>query len=103
MPTLVSANGSQYTAVTATSAQFTLPMGQGAQYLFRTSTDCWVFVGATGGAAQTDAANNHVVKAGGQLYLCNLEDSGSTNSFVHVIRNSADGDATLTLVGARYL
>lgn len=86
---------SQYSAVGAVSAKFTNAMDPGRTYEFRTSTDCWVKVTVTGGSAAADTANNIFVKAGGVLYLANPDVSIKTNAFVHVIRDSADGDSTL--------
>lgn len=103
MPILVSVVSSQALAVGVASGKFATAMAQGGQYMYRCLSASWVFVGATGGAAQVDTANNHFVPAGQPLFLCNLEDSGSTNSFVHAIRDSADGDATLTLLGSKNL
>ena len=102
MSTLVGLDGSQALAVTGTSAKFTNPMQQGVQYYFTCESDCWITVGATGGAAVADTANNYFVKAGTEIPLANMEDSGTSNSFVHAIRQSADGDATLVGVGVRY-
>lgn len=93
---------SQVLAVGATSGKFAAAMAQGVQYVFTCESDCWITVGATGGAAIADTDNNIFVKAGQDVPLANMEDSGTTNSFVHVIRQSADGDATLCAVGYRY-
>lgn len=88
----------QYVAVASASAKFTNAMDPGKQYEFRTSTNCWVKVTVTGGAAAADTANNIYVAAGGVLYLANPDTSIKTNAFVHVIRDSADGDATLARI-----
>jgi hypothetical protein len=89
-------------AITAgASAKFTNPMQPGCQYIFSCEVDCWIAVGATGGAAQADTAGNVFVKAGQEIPLANLEDSGTTNSFVHVISQAADGDASLTQYRSR--
>ena len=93
--------GSQALAVTGTSGKFATAMQPGVQYMFTCESDCWVTVAATGGAAQPDTAGNYFVKAETPLPLCNLEDSGTTNSFVHAIRQSVDCDATLVPVAVR--
>ncbi len=93
--TLVSVQSSQVLAVAGSSGKFTNAMAQGVQYLFSCESDCWIKVAATGGAAAADTADNIFVKAGMVVPLCNLEDTGTTNSFVHAIQQSAAGDATL--------
>ena len=97
---MASVQSSQVLAVAGTSAKFANAMAQGVQYLFTCESDCWIKVAATAGAAAADTADNIFVKAGMVVPLCNLEDSGTTNSFVHAIRQSADGDATL--IGLAY-
>lgn len=86
---------SQYLAVATASAKFTNAMTIGVQYLFTCSSDCWIKVAATGGAAAADTADNHFVKAGARVPVCALN---STLSFLHAIRDTADGDATLSVV-----
>ncbi len=103
MPYLASVTTSQVLAVGSSSGKFTNAMAQGAQYLFTCESDCWIKVAATGGAAAADTADNIFVKAGMTIPLCNTEDSGTTNSFVHAIRQSVDGDATLTKVTLRFI
>lgn len=89
----------QYVAVAVASAKFTNPMQPGVLYRFTANTDCWVKVAATGGAAAADTANNHFCISGQAITLA-APDSGITNSFVHVIRNTADGKGTLSpLIG----
>ena len=89
----------QYVAVAATSAKFTAAMAPGILYRFTANTDCWVFVGVTGGAAQASTANNHLCLSGQTLILANPATSSVAGSFVHVIRNTADGKATLSPLG----
>lgn len=96
---LVTVISTQVLAVGSSTGKFAAAMQQGGQYLFSCENDCWIKVAATGGAAAADTADNVFVKAGQVIPLCNREASGSTNSFVHAIRQSADGDATLTLLG----
>lgn len=97
----LSTGAQRLTTATGASAQFTSPMAQGAQYVFTCESDCWVTVAATGGAAQADTAGNYFVKSGTSQPLCNLEDSGTTNSFVHVIAQAAAGAACLVPVAER--
>lgn len=89
---------SQYVAVATASAKFTNPMQPGFEYRFATNTNCWVKVTVTGGTAAADTADNHYVPAGGVVYLRNPDQYITTNAFVHVVRDSADGDATLSLI-----
>ncbi len=89
---------SQYKAVTNTTGKFTNAMKPGFTYRFTASTNCWVLVGATGASATADTADNHLYITGQTLFLANPDQTGTTNSFVHVIRDTADGDATLSLV-----
>lgn len=88
----------QYVAVAASSAKFTNAMVSGYQYMFTANTDCWVLVGATGGSAAADTANNILYIKGQVLFLANPDSDSTTNSFVHVIQDSAGGDATLALI-----
>lgn len=101
MAIIVGVVSSQIRVTSGTSSQFTNPMVQGGQYLLRCEAATWVKVTATGGAAAADTADNHFVPAGGQLLLANLESTGTTNSFVHVIQDSAAGQCVLTLLGTK--
>lgn len=94
---------SQYLAVATTSAKFTNAMRPGVAYLLTANTDCWFTTGATGGAAVASTAGNAFlisgqtkVLHGPHFDLSNPSSSTTTSSFVHVIRNTADGKATLT-------
>ncbi len=89
---------SQVLAISGTSAKFTNAMSPGCKYRFTATTDCWVKVTATGGAAAADTANNHLYIKGQTLILANPELSSTTDYFVHVIQDSAAGDATLSLI-----
>ena len=89
---------SQYVAIAGTSAKFAAAMASGQQYRFTANTDCWVKVTATGGAAAADTADNHYYVAGQTLLLANPDQGSETNAFVHVIQDSAAGDATLSLI-----
>ena len=90
----------QYVAVGAASAKFTNPMQAGQQYLFVANTDCWVKVTVTGGAAAANTADNILYKAGmPPIPLKSPDNAGTTtNAFVHVIREAADGDACLMIL-----
>ncbi len=103
MPTIASVTSAQYVAVATASAGFTNPMAPGAQYFFTADTDCWVKVTTTGGSAAADTADNVFVKSGMVIPLANPDASGTTNAFVKVIRQTADGDATLWRVDYRYI
>lgn len=89
---------SQVSTVTNSSAKFTNAMKPGFTYRFTATTDCWVKVTATGGSAAADTADNHLYIKGQTLFLACPDQSSTTNSFVHMIRDSADGDATLSLI-----
>ncbi len=103
MPLIAGVVSTQVLAVGSASAKFTNPMQPKNQYLFTCESDCWIHVGATGDSAAVDTAGNMFVKAGMVIPLMNPDDSGTTNGFVHAIRQSADGDATLTLIGYKYM
>ncbi len=99
MPLVKSVVSAQALAVqVAASGKFAAAMEPGCAYEYCCEVDSWITVGATGGSAAADTANNVFVKAGTREPLANLEDSGKTNSFVHAIGQTAgaDGDATLT-------
>ena len=85
-------------AVTASSAKFTNAMVPNQRYLFTASIDCWVTTALTGGAAIPNTADNVLYVRGMALELGSPDDTGTTNAFVHVIRDTASGDATLALV-----
>jgi hypothetical protein len=89
----------QYLAIASTSAKFTNAMDPGILYRFTANTDCWLTIAATGGAAIASTANNHFCISGQVLILANPDVSSKANSFVHVIRNTADGKATLSPIG----
>lgn len=89
-------NDTQYLAVTSTSAKFTTAMEPGFVYRFAANVDCWVKITTTGGAAATNTADNILYLVGSQLWLANPDTDGTTNAFVHVVEDIADGDATLT-------
>lgn len=95
----ISGTDQQYTAVSGTSAKFTNAMLPGIGYRFTCNTDCWVAIGATGGAAVASTAGNTLCMSGQVLILRNADTSSVANSFVHVIRNAIDGKATLSPIG----
>lgn len=96
--TMYAIRSTQYTAVSGTSAAFTNPMEPGHTYMFTANTDCWVRVTATGTDAAANTANNILYIKGQVLYLMNPDSTGTTNSFVKVIQDTAAGDATLALL-----
>ncbi len=89
----------QYVAVGAASAKFTAAMEPGKLYRFVASTDCWLKISVTGGAAAANTADNHLYIAGQTLILGNPETSEIDEAFVHVIRITADGHANLAPMG----
>jgi hypothetical protein len=89
----------QVMTVATASAKFTNAMEPGKRYRFTSTTACWVTVAATGGAAVVATANNHYCPADGTLILRNPAIDGATLAFVHAIRVSADGKASLSPIG----
>jgi hypothetical protein len=90
--------GGQVVSVSGTSAKFTNALQHGLVYVFTCNTDCWIKMAATGGAAAADTANNMYVDKGVPIELEN-RDPGTTNSFLHVIQDSAAGNASLMVDG----
>jgi hypothetical protein len=84
-------SSSDYKAVTSSSTQFDTTMIAGVQYVLRSSVDCWIRTGSNPTAA-ADTDENHFVKAGFPVLLAKKE----TATKVAIIRDSADGDATLS-------
>lgn len=98
----VGIRNTQTTTVTSSSQKFTNPMNPGQQYVFSANVDCWVKVTTSGGSAAADTADNIMYVAGQQLPLKSPDDAGATtNSYVHVIRDSTDGSATLGIIEGR--
>lgn len=89
----------QYTTVTDTSQKFTTPMAYGQQYVFMSTTNCWLTTAATGGAVVGSAAGAIFAPANTAILLSNPE-AASTAAYVHVIRDTADGKAWLAIGGA---
>lgn len=96
MPHGVKSEGAQYSTVTSSSQKFTLPMQPGLQYILTTSTDLWYALAATAGSVTARAASAVFVPAGGAVLLQN-PDSATTNYFVFIIRDTADGHASLAI------
>jgi hypothetical protein len=86
---------SQYTTVTSSSQKFTNACVVDHWYRLSSSTDAFFSVGATGGSASA-GADSHFIPAGG---FRDFMVESAANGFVHIIRDSADGKATLTLLG----
>lgn len=80
--------------VTAAAAAFSAGMlnTSNAFWLFSSSTNCWISQGATP-TAVAGAAGNTFVGAGQQVYL-----DGRNGADVSVVRDTADGKASLTKV-----
>lgn len=92
----VTITSTQVLAVGAASGKFATSMVPGKQYIFTCENDCWIKVAATGGSAAADTANNIFVKAGMVIPLACPDTNSRTNAFVHAIRQTSDGDATLS-------
>lgn len=89
----------QVATISDSSVKFTTPMQPGLDYVFVANTDCWVKVTTTGGAAVADTADNFFVLSGTEVPLRSPDNSGTTtNSFVHAIRNTANGTGCLIIV-----
>jgi hypothetical protein len=86
---------SQVATVSGTTAKFTNAMTVGNWYCLVSDTDIWWNVGATGGSAVADTANNHFLQAGREKWL--ITDNATTRGFVHVIQSTAGGTAVLSL------
>jgi uncharacterized Fe-S cluster protein YjdI len=86
---------SQVATVSAVTAKFTNAITVGNWYCLVADTDIWWNLGATGGSAVAETANNHVLQAGREKWI--ITDNATTRGFVHVIRASADGAASLSL------
>lgn len=91
---------SQYLAIAGTSAKFANAMEPGRLYQFAPTSDCWIRITSTSGAAEVDTANNILVLSGQRVLLVNPDVNGTTNAYVHVIRDTADGKSTLSPLGA---
>lgn len=87
----------QVLTIAAASAKFTNAMQPGQQYWFISTTDCWIKVTATGGAAAVGTADNIFVPANVYVPLQNPDFSGTTNSFVHAIQAASGGTGNLIL------
>lgn len=87
-------NTSDSTAVGAASAQFAPDLAAGQTWLFVSSTACWIAQGANPTAAASDG--NMFVPAGVQVMI-----DGAGGEKLAVIRDTADGRASLTRVFSR--
>ncbi len=96
MPHGIEPTTAQYTTVTSSSQKFATAMAKGLQYVFMSTTNCWITKGATGGSVTASAAGACFVPANTGFLLRNTDDA-TTNAFVHVIRDSADGKAWLAI------
>lgn len=81
--------------ITATQARFAT-MGPGQTYALVSDTDCYFRIGTSAVTAVAAAADNHLLVAG-QVRLVCIQDA-TNRGFISVIRKSADGVATLSLV-----
>lgn len=82
---------SDVTAVAATAATSGLTMVAGRTYLFVSNTDCYIKQGATPTATAAD----------GSMFVPSrvpIELSGDNGAALSIIRDTADGKASLTVV-----
>jgi hypothetical protein len=86
---------SEYVVVAAASAKFATAMVPLTNYRFVSTVDCYINIGATGGAAAA-SDGSHLVGAGQEVII---QSNDVTNGFCHTIRiGSSDGVATLSLI-----
>jgi hypothetical protein len=86
---------SQYLAVGATSGAFASEMIASRLYRFTANSDCWVRIGGVADSAAANTANNHLYIKGQTIYFSR---TAGDDGYVHVIRDAADGAATLSLI-----
>jgi len=90
----ISLTTSDYKPVTSTSTQFDTTMVSGVQYVVTSSVACWIRIGSNPTAA-ADTDQNHYVPANTMVPVA----ANGTATKVAIIRDSADGDATLSAIG----
>lgn len=83
--------GATTATVTAASAEVATTLAASKTYVFASSTACWIRQAAVTTAAVAGAANNSFVPAGLQVFI-----HGSNGAFLTVIRDAADGRASVT-------
>ncbi len=79
-------------AVATASAQFDITMIAGAQYILSSDTAAWFKIGSNPTASVGDGS--HFIPAGGTRLVA----AQGANNKVAIIRSSADGNASLSLV-----
>lgn len=83
----------QNVVVDATTAQFANAMPAGETHCLISTVDCWVRIGATGGAATVGGTGSFFLPSG--TYVQVLGNTAATG-FVNVIRNAGnDGKCSL--------
>lgn len=80
-------------AVGIASAQFTHSMVSGRQYVLRTTTNMWYALGSNPTAAANTTGSNYLA-AGDKVLI----SASGTSVKIAVIRNTADGNATLNFL-----
>lgn len=88
----VPTTSSDFQSVGASEVDFDTTMASGEYFVFSTSTDCFIKQGAAPVAAS--AADGSTFVGAGQSVLID----GALGAKLSVIRNTADGKATLTRV-----
>ena len=96
----VGARHAQSKAYTDTAAEFDDPLQPGQQYVINATTDCWYRLTTTGGTAAVAAADDNILLKSGEQHPIKSPDDGTTttNSYVSVIRASANGTACIRLI-----
>src|SRR5262245_8591129 len=86
-------NTSVTSSYTATAAENSKIMAMGTQYRLYCSTDAWFRITTPGGpAAAVGGSDSHPISAGNAVLVSAL----GTKTKVSVVRNTADGNATLS-------
>lgn len=83
-------NPKETRSVTNASAQFSLTMVGGVQYVLRATTDLWYALGSNPTAAANTTGSSFLAK--GQTALVAVKDTATK---IAVIRDSADGYASI--------
>lgn len=89
----VSLTGSDVRTVVTASALFDTVMASGQQYLLTSTTNCWFTIGTSGATAAASDGSHYL--AAGQYRLVAAQGS---NTRVAIIRDTADGNASLSLI-----
>lgn len=93
-PIPITFSTSAYSTVTSASAQFATTMIKGVQYVLRADTDLWWRADSANPTAAANTALNHFLAKGQTAFIA------GSGFKVAVIRDAADGDASLSVLEA---